>query len=520
MAFMFSGANSGKQDTSTGQGYVSVDASVKGKLTDAGYQLTPVAVGPEALNSTTGVQKQLLPGSTVPGYQDHSGNFYILDEQAKVHLVTDNPLVTTANNNPIRTGLPLNPTGGVGGGMTYTPPIVADGPPRVPPSPGGGGSLGSGRIYTPFDGDDILPNQQEVVTRALWSGNNGNLLTHFTSSAQTATQQRYYYEVFNSASSACSSEAQYSVAWGHKNGSGSADEGGQVNDTPSRAIYGQYRLLCLEPTEQRFTINGTTTDSIYVVNVNRARMRESLDEGNLELNLAALSGSEFGLGGGNNNSHTGSNVRLSGTGRVIRLIDDSIVNSATITSAGEIYQMVSGSIENGVYNSSNPHIYGLMYKRLGLVVLNGDTLNLSASFNTVSGSEVSGDNAFKLFTAISGAAKYTDLSGDYLGFAGRSAEKVKSTHYFCRVKNAEYNFSNNPTFITGSEGDLAEPTFYLDPRVYITTVGLYNARKECIAVAKISRALQKSFTRECLLKIKLDFIFVLGILSTAIYYLG
>jgi len=509
MAFMFQGKGTNQN---TAAGYVSVDSSITGKLQDAGYQLTPVAVGAESLNSTTGVQKQLLPGSTVPGYQDNKGNFYLLDEKNTVHLVTDNPVINANNggggsNIPIRDFAPPNNTGGtiITDTRGQTPPFVADLPPRVPPPPVTGGSLGSGRVYTPFQDGDILPNQQEVVTRAMWSGNNGNLLTFYTSSAQTATQQRYYYEVFNSASSACSSEAQFSVAWGHKNGSGSADEGGQVNDTPSRAIYGQYRLLCLEPTEQRFTINGTTTDSIYVININTARMRESIDEGNLELNLAALSGSEFGAGGGNNNSHTGSNVKLAGTGRVIRLIDDSNTNPATITSAGEIYQMVSGSIENGIYNSANPHIYGLMYKRLGVVVLNGDTLNLSASFNTVSGSEVSGDNAFKLFTAISGAAKYTDLSGDYLGFAARSSEKVKSTHYFCRVKNAEYNFSNNPTFTTGSEGDLADASFINDPKVYITTIGLYNSRKECIAVAKVSRAIQKSFTKEALLKLKLDF---------------
>lgn len=501
MGFMFAGRPV-PQDNGSG-GVASVDSSIIGKLKDSGYLVTATNAGLDALSNTTGVRKELLPGSTVPGYQDNSGNFYVVDESNTIHDIRTAPMSPPlgipgntnnggAGNTPVGFGRPET-----GGGLQQ--------PPSTPPPPPPGGTLGSGKIYSTFESGDILPNQQEVVTRALWSGNNGNLTTFFTSSTQSTTQKRYYYEVFNSASSACSSEAQFSVAWGHKNGSGSADEGGQVNDTPSRAIYGQYRLLCLDPSEQRFTINGSTTDSIYVVNVNRARMRESIDEGNLELNLAALSGSEFVQGGGSDATHTGSNVRLGGLGRVIRLIDDSNTNTATITSAGEVYQMVSGSIEDGIYNSANPQIYGLLYKRLGIVVLDGNILNLSASFGTVTGSEVAGDNAYKLFTAISGAAKYTDTSGDYLGFAGRSSEKVKSTHYFCRVKNADYNFSNNPSFITGSEGDLAEPTFINDPRVYITTIGLYNGRKELIATAKLSQPLQKSFTKEALIKVKLDF---------------
>jgi hypothetical protein len=37
----------------------------------------------------------------------------------------------------------------------------------------------------------------------------------------------------------------------------------------------------------------------------------------------------------------------------------------------------------------------------------------SASFGTVSGSEVAGDNAFKLYRSMSGSAKFQDLSGDF-----------------------------------------------------------------------------------------------------------
>jgi hypothetical protein len=481
---------------------VKLDSSQIGKIEEAGFTTIPVSNNPQVVEGLQQTTKQIMPGVSVPGFQDSVGNFYVVQENNTVHNVKyTGPSLNTGATEGTMTGgpllppstptLPSNPIGN--GGTPQTP---------LPPAPP---NLGSGRIFTPFENGDVVPNQQETVTRALWSGNVGNLTTFYTSSAQTTTQQRYYYEIFNSASGGCGAEAQFSVAWGHKQGSGSADEGGQVNDTPSRAIYGQYKQLCLDAGTERFTFNGTATDSIYVINVNRARMREYLDEGNIEINLQRLSGSQWLAGGRAQNAWTGSNVRVFPSQAVLRLIDDSRVASATVGESGEVYNIVSGTIEDGVYNSSAPHYYGQLYRRLGIIVLDGTKLDQSASFLTVTGSEIPGDNAWKLFTAISGAALYTDASGDRLGFAGRSAEKVKSTHFFVRVKNQEYNFSNNPTFVTGSEGDLYEPTFIGDPRTYVTTVGLYNPDKELLAVAKTSKPIQKSFTKELLLKIRLDF---------------
>lgn len=489
-----------------------LDASQIGKLEDSGYQVTQVATDPNVLTQTVASTRQLLPNGNVDGYTDVNGNFLVVDTNNKVYDVkpsvvrTEFPNVNVLPQTPTTTGFPPQTP------VLTTPPITGGGlpptiiPPSVPtvagPPPN---NLGSGKIYTRFDPDDIVPNQVETITRALWSGGVGNLLTFHTSSLQTATQQRYFYEIYNSGSSECGTEAQFAVAYGHKQGSGSADEGGQINDTPSRAIYGQWKQLCLEPTDERFVIDGTATDSIYAIAVNRARMREFVDEGNWELNLQRLSGSQWLNGGGSQNAWTGSNVRVFPTQAVTRLIDDSRITGATITSAGEVYNIVSGTLEDGVYNSSAPRKYGLFYRRLGVWILDGNKLDMSCSFLTVTGSEVPGDNAMKLFRSISGSARYTDTSGDYLGFQGRSGEKVKSTHFFVHVKNQDYNFSNNPTFVTGSEGDLADPTFIGDPKTYITEVGLYNNNKELLAVGKMSKPLLKDFSRRALIKLKLEF---------------
>ena len=376
---------------------------------------------------------------------------------------------------------------------TIGPRITSDSGPISEPRSGFVGAATG--LYTPFMDGDMIANQEEEVTSGLWSNNVGTLLTFFTSSTQTAAQKTYYYEVFQSASSNETAAPQFSVAYGQISGLGSAESGTSIGDYPAKAIYSQYRQLLLESNDSKFTFNGIDSDQIFVVNINRARMKERLDEGNFELPIAPLVGYAA-----NNNAHTGSNVVINTGGTAIKLIDDSTIASPTITSAGKIYNLVSGSIVDGVYNPSSPHYYGLLYPNHGVAVINGDLMNLSCSFDIVSGSGIAGDNAFKMYTAISGAAANFGY-----GFKARSAEQVKSTYYFVRVKNQEYNYSNNPSYVTGSEGELLHSTFVTDPRTYITTVGLYNDRQELLATAKLSKPVMKSFTNEVNLKVKLDY---------------
>ena len=354
----------------------------------------------------------------------------------------------------------------------------------------------SGRVFTRFNlTDDVITNQKVITTTGLFSGNAATMSAAYTSSTQTASSKTYFYDVFNGTVS--TSESQFAVAYGHRLGSGSSAQG-TLNDSPNRAIYSQYRLLLLDPTDTTFTFsNSVDSDSIYVVNFNRARLKERLDPGNWQLTLGQLSGSAVP-----NNAHTGSNVKLATNPTYISLIDDSNQSQQVNLSNGQrVYNIVSGIIAAGVHNSSAPVYYGLAYPDLGILVLNGDLLDASASFNTVTGSNIAGDNAFKLFTAISGAMA---ASTNY-ALTARNEETISSTHYFVRVKNAEYNFSNNPTFVTGSLGEFSQPTFLKDPKVYITTVGMYNDSQELLAVGKLSQPIQKSFSNEVLIKVKLDF---------------
>ena len=358
----------------------------------------------------------------------------------------------------------------------------------------------NGRTFTKFDTvNDIVDNQTETVTAGLWSDNVASLTTYFTSSTQTDAQRRYYVDVFQKDPAATGSAVQYSLAYGHALGSGSDSVGTGAN-IASKAVYAQYRQLLLDPTDTRFTTQGSgSTDSIYVINFKRNRLKERLDAGNFEIPLGYMSASA-------DLNATGSNTTVSSSGPVFTLIDDSGLSDASVTPAGKVYNIVSGSINGGVYNASAPVYYGLAYPDYGTLILDGKMLDQQLNFQTNTGSDSEGNNHFRLFHSISGSAGFTDPStSDPYGFLARNSEKVTSTHYFVRIKNAEYNFSNNPSYTTGSVGELAQSSFVGDPKTYITTVGLYNDSQELLAVAKLSKPLLKSFQREALIRVKLDF---------------
>jgi hypothetical protein len=82
--------------------------------------------------------------------------------------------------------------------------------------------------------------------------------------------------------------------------------------------------------------------------------------------------------------------------------------------------------------------------------------------------------------------------------------ELNSTIYFCRVAHNDFNYSSNPTYLNGSKlrvKSRASDT----PVTYITTVGLYSADNELLAVAKLSEPLRKDPTNEITLRVRLDY---------------
>ena len=83
--------------------------------------------------------------------------------------------------------------------------------------------------------------------------------------------------------------------------------------------------------------------------------------------------------------------------------------------------------------------------------------------------------------------------------------ELNSTIYFCRANHNEFNYSSNPTYLTGSKIRVKGNNVMAPPRSYATTVGLYSADNELLAVAKLSEPLRKDPTNELTLRVRLDY---------------
>jgi hypothetical protein len=341
-----------------------------------------------------------------------------------------------------------------------------------------------------LDPEDITISAEAIVAPA-WSNQGlileaGGVAGFYTSSDQVSIGAgNYYYDIYQTASNATGADVQFSIAYGNRVGSGSTPINGAVTSkTPSAVTYGQYRTLINGDENTDFNFAGTIPNSIYVISVERSKYKENLLPGSLTLTLVS-----------------GSNT--------LKLTDDSLVNTTvTYVDAGRVYNLISGSA--GTINTSltttgyttNSGSYGKFLPDVGVIILNGEALKApsgSGGLQMTTLNEGSGINS-----QINLRAFYNILNTAGSSFRLQSEETVTSNYVFVRVRNSEFNYSTNPSIITGS-GELRYDVLVNTPQAYITTVGMYNDTNDLLAVAKLSKPLLKDFTKEALIRIKLDY---------------
>ncbi len=363
-------------------------------------------------------------------------------------------------------------------------------------------------MYTRFTNTDIVTRQAQELVTSTWSNNANNLQTYYTSSTQadftTATSSgQFFVDVYNKPSSASDSEVQFSIGFGHRMGSGSPDftnDTGSFGNSAARCVYSQFRQLHFNDDTKRFMFGSYRPESIYVININRARYKQRLTLGSLNLHI---SGSGKGIPNPLYIPHTGG-----GLGK-LHLTDDSVSNGqAGDSNLGPFYNIVSGS--NGIISGSNTEQivingsgtpYGHLYPEAGLIILNADAFTGSLTPQVTSSMGSSGvvnsssdKNHQNMFRHISMSAH---LIVD-------TTEEINSQYYFVRAANGQFNYTNNESFVDNDKNIRFE-TMKLNPKVFITTVGLYNDAFELVAVAKLSQPIAKDFTKESLIRVKLDY---------------
>ncbi len=342
--------------------------------------------------------------------------------------------------------------------------------------------------FNRLEADDFVVSAQ-AQTQTCWTNNLPALSSFFTQSNQVSTETgKYYVTVFDQNPTGSAAAAQFEIAYGNSTGGGALafNQNAAPGVSPASTIYGQYRTLVLEDENSGFVFGGVTGSSIYALSIERSAYKQALFPGSLNLTLS----SSIGAG----------DVTL-------QLTDDSnMVNVPTFYGTQRAYQVISGS-DGYSYNSgsggsgytTDVGSYGLFLPDIGTILLNGDALDLNSNqglnLSTVTSSNTNGDNPLRLLGTIQSGSQ----------FSLNSEETITSDFVFIRARNSEFNYSENPSYISGSTGEVIYDYFINNPQTYITTVGMYNDSNELLAVAKLSKPLNKDFTKEALIRVKLDF---------------
>jgi len=342
--------------------------------------------------------------------------------------------------------------------------------------------------------DFVVSN--DGVTAPAWTDGNPSLggLRMYTTPGYSVAPT-FYTDVYvaNADGSVTSSIPNFSVAYGHISGSGATLYNTLVpSASATRTVYNQFRNLVYadENTSFNFGTGNTSAEDIYVINVNRACYKESLFPGTFNLRLSNGTATE--------------DLYLTN--------DSNDSTSITYLDCGRVYNLVSGS--NG-YQSANDKSrtnannvsgsYGLFLPDVGIIIVNPRRLSQTPGtagglgINPVNAGTASWtyDNTYNqqiLVGAMQKANCYFNLN---------SYETVSSDYVFVRVPNNQFNYTTNPSVISGS-GALIYSTMINNPQTYMTTVGLYNDNQELLAVAKLSKPLVKDFTKESLIQVKLN----------------
>ena len=320
-----------------------------------------------------------------------------------------------------------------------------------------------------LDPEDFLVSADSIITPA-WLNTSASINSFPISNAQSNSPSGLYYRnVYNIDPQANSNaEIQFAVAYGHMKGSGSAPYNDDVPGlSPTRTVYGQFiNLLFGEDEGASFDFGGTAVgnEDFYAIVMSRVCYKQTIKPGSLQ---------------------------IGGLIPAIRITDNSLVTpTVDYTNAGRRYTLGSGSFGNGLPAGTNG-VYGYLYPDVGIIILNTRAITSV----TTGRSNTNANNPGSLITALGGDDFYL-----------QSEETVTSDFVFCRARNAEFNYSINPSFsVSASAGTILYSDFVQNPTTYITSVGMYNDNNELLAVAKLSKPLKKDFTKEALIRVKLDF---------------
>jgi len=232
---------------------------------------------------------------------------------------------------------------------------------------------------------------------------------------------------------------------------------------------------------------GTKIQEAYFVNLTRLIAKDEIKKGSFSLKL-------------------GVNATYGDTSdtKVLTITDASGSTAFKVNSPAGEYGILYASGSDSVVKSSGYTPCGLLYYQAGIAVLsasifNADILSASCVMNT---GFLAGSTTLLTGSAISGACDA--IRHRLINLSFNNTTEINSTIYFCRANHNEFNYSSNPTYLSASR--LVVKNNAQDTSVaFITSVGLYSADNELLAVGKLSEPLRKDPANELTVRVRLDY---------------
>jgi hypothetical protein len=356
-------------------------------------------------------------------------------------------------------------------------------------------------LITQPEGRDKITITEKVTSPYFSNGDTTLEATNIRSSSLSDSNETYFFGI--SHKDTLTTE-EFNVAFGSTNGYGANVETNTKSET--EAIYKKYASLLLAPLEVTggFHISdagsaGKVTgkdEEIFVLSSRRSNMKDRINKGTWQINLSGSSSTKTAA-------------------PILHLKDDSVNDAPTSTPVGDRYNIVSCSSAGVIAAEATVRNYGFFYPDMGILVLSqqelsasipGASISTNAVTNFGSGSQLGFATSTDTNTNEKTALRFINClnhTGASLKF--RDEEDQVSAQYFCRIYSGDCNFSNNPTFVSGSLNELRQSTMVGNPSTFISSVQLFNADGDMVAVGNLSTPLKKNFGTEATIKVKLTY---------------
>ena len=256
---------------------------------------------------------------------------------------------------------------------------------------------------------------------------------------------------------------------------------------------------------------GKKLKEVFFVNFARLLNKDEIKKGSFSL--------EFGITGSGPTAGAGSlTASFDGEnfGKRVKVADLSGSTSYLVNSPAGDYGILYATSSGGVEYLANEKVpVGLLFYQAGIAVVSGSIFNDVAHGGVLANAagtcglgnpfmKTAGASGFQFVSGSSISGSCDAIRNRLYNISYNNTTELNSTIYYCRAAHNEFNYSSNPTYLNSSKIRVKDTT--LDqPLSYITTIGLYSANNELLAVAKISEPIKKTPDTELTLRVRLDY---------------